>query len=181
MDVFVQRNTGTFQPFRPRGSQAGLSPDRGVEWSIPCNELGVVSSSRFLAGATVPPCRCVPGMISLSISARVREGAGPFLQPAEEIQFVVPAIIHNKGRVRAIVATNQRLLLFGLSYFGQSPTKILAQMPRSTTIGPAHGSFGFATHVFGMELLVRRRYYGDIAAMDEGPEIDVTPAPYHGP
>ena len=95
----------------------------------------------------------------------LREGAIAYLQPDEEIQAVFAAkrrtMQHND---RAVVATDRRLFLLALNFFGR-PTGMLAETDRHVRLGPGQGWMHPLT-VFNADLVVNRRFFKDLAEAD---------------
>ena len=88
----------------------------------------------------------------MTLRDKIRANAKPFLQPGEEIQAVVPAQtirqywslisfwLVARDTYRVIVATDRRILLCRSGRFTETAVRgVLAELPRRTVIGPAHG------------------------------------------
>jgi hypothetical protein len=117
----------------------------------------------------------------MAIRDKIRANAQPFLQAGEEIQAVIPAqttsqyfvlisywIIIFSNAYRIIVVTNQRILLFHSGRFRITPVgELIRELPRQTTIGPAHGLW-YRTEALGERLYINRRFHKDIATADTG-------------
>ena len=115
----------------------------------------------------------------MAIRDTIRANAASLLAPGEEIQAVATAqtttpylvllsawilIITNAYRV--IVVTDRRILICRSGRFRMTPVReILAELPRNTRIGPAHGLWYRCSPV-GM-LYISRRFHKDIAAADD--------------
>jgi len=66
---------------------------------------------------------------------------------------------------REVVATDRRILLCSLNFFGGIRGH-LADVDRSTQIGPASGAIQYWTEPLGPKLGVARRFYKDIDQAD---------------
>jgi hypothetical protein len=104
--------------------------------------------------------------IALPLRDKLRKGAGPYLEPEEQIQaaFLVkrPGMQYND---RAMVATDRRILLLELGMRVSTIKAVLAEVPRETKLGPCHGVL-HPIGVFGTELQVFRRFFPDVAEAD---------------
>lgn len=101
----------------------------------------------------------------MTIRDKLRDGAADQMRPGEEIQAVFlakrPTVQAND---RAVVATNQRLLLFKVNFFGR-PIELLDEADRDTRIGPCSG-FLHGVDAFDCALAVNRRFFRDVADAD---------------
>jgi hypothetical protein len=101
----------------------------------------------------------------MSIRAKLREGAAPYLQADEQIQAVFLAKrLNMPANDRSIVATDRRLLLFKLGFLG-STTGLLEETDRDWQLGPCSG-LKQAIGVFSAELDVSRRFFKDVSEAD---------------
>jgi hypothetical protein len=95
----------------------------------------------------------------------LRRDAAQYLAPGEQIQVIFaakrPGVQFND---RAVVATDRRLLLLKLNYFG-SVTGLLGEAPRDTKLGPCSGFF-HPIAAFGTPLGVNVRFFKDVAEAD---------------
>ena len=95
----------------------------------------------------------------------LRKGAVAYLQPGEEVQAVFAAkrrtMLYND---RAVVATDRRLLLLALNFFGH-PTGMLAETDRCVRLGPGQGWVHPLT-VFDADVVVNRRFFKELAEAD---------------
>jgi hypothetical protein len=116
----------------------------------------------------------------VAIRDKIRVNAAPLLQPGEEIQAVILAqtvsqyfvlisiwIIVASNAMRVIVVTDRRILPCRSGRIRQAPVgEVLAELPRQTLIGPAHGLW-YRTNALGQRLYINRRFHGDVAAADD--------------
>jgi len=117
----------------------------------------------------------------MTLRDKIRANAAPLLAPGEEIQAVIPAqtvtqyllyistlIITATHAQRVIVVTDRRILLCRGGRFRQSPVgEVLAELPRQTLIGPAHGLW-YRTDTLGQRLYIQYRFHKDVTAADQG-------------
>ena len=101
----------------------------------------------------------------MSIRGKLRDGATVYLQPGEQVQVAFLA----KRRTapyndRAVVATDRRLLLLRLNFFGR-PTALLGTSERHVRLGPCRG-FMYRLPVFDSGLAVNKRFFSDVAEAD---------------
>ena len=132
---------------------------------------------------------------------KIRANAAPLLQPGEEIQAVIPAqtisqyfvlisywIILASNAMRVIVVTDRRILLCRSGRVRITPVgEVLAELPRQTLIGPAHGLW-YRTNALGQRLYINRRFHKDIAdadaaagALEAAGAADAPEAPFADP
>ena len=104
--------------------------------------------------------------MALPLRDKLRKGAGPYLEPEEQIQAVFlakrPEMQYND---RAVVATDRRILLLELGMRVSIVKGVLAEVPRETKLGPCRGVF-YPIGVFGTDLQVFRRFFRDVAEAD---------------
>jgi hypothetical protein len=112
----------------------------------------------------------------------MRDSAGPYLRPGETVQAVLGAqtadnwlmaggailfIIMNKYRILAV--TTERVLVLDAGKWSMKNGRgVVAELPRSTRLGPASGLW----HRIGVgneTLRVHRRFFKDIEAADAAP------------
>jgi hypothetical protein len=103
----------------------------------------------------------------VGVRDRLRRGAADYLQPGEQIQAVFLASRPSHEYYdRAVVATDQRLLLYRLNFLSR-PTELIAEADRNTKIGPCHGVLFYRFDTFEAEhLVVHRRLFSDVAEAD---------------
>lgn len=130
----------------------------------------------------------------MAIRDKIRANAAPVLQPGEEIQVVIPAqtvsqyfalisiwIIVASNALRVIVVTDRRILLCRSGRIRQSPVgEVLAELPRQTLIGPAHGLW-YRTDALGQRLYINRRFHKHVAAADDGATATAQPSGVDAP
>ncbi|MEP7019810.1 MAG: hypothetical protein ABI808_04095 [Pseudonocardiales bacterium] len=110
----------------------------------------------------------------------MRDSATPYLQPGEKIQAVIGAqtasgfvaalggifVFLGLNRYRILVATPRRILILDAGKTSQKKARgVVAELPRSTRLGPTSGVW----HVIpanGEKLRVHRRFFKDIEAAD---------------
>jgi hypothetical protein len=101
----------------------------------------------------------------MGVRDRLRKDAAQYIKPGEQIQAVFyvkrPAMEYNDG---AVVATDHRLLLLNLNFFGRA-TGLADEAPRKTRLGPCSG-FLHPIDVFDTPLAVSRRFFRDVAETD---------------
>ena len=105
----------------------------------------------------------------MGVRDKLRKGAAQYLEEGEQIQAVFyakrPMMQYND---RAVVATDHRLLLLELNFFGRV-TGLLGEAPRETKLGPCRG-FMHPITAFGTDLAVNRRFFKDVAEADRAAE-----------
>jgi hypothetical protein len=115
----------------------------------------------------------------MAIRDKLAKAAAPHLRPGETIQasFVAQRgnpswfllsywIIVVKGYY-AVVATDQRILVFRTSGFSTSKFKSLhTELPRSTTLGEPSGKVNYRLSLAGENVWVHRRFWNDVRAVD---------------
>ncbi len=101
----------------------------------------------------------------MAVRDRLRKGAAPYLAPGEQVQSVFyakrPTMQYND---RAVVATDRRLLLLKLNFFG-GVTGLAGEVPRTIKLGPCSG-FLHPIDAFGTPLSVSFRFFKDVAEAD---------------
>jgi hypothetical protein len=104
--------------------------------------------------------------VVLPLRDKLRKGAGPYLDPDEQIQAVFlakrPEMEYND---RAVVATDRRILLLELGMRVSTVKGVLAEVPRETRLGPCRGVL-YPIGIFGTDLQVFRRFFRDVAEAD---------------
>ncbi len=113
----------------------------------------------------------------------MRESVTPFLLPGETVQVVFGGQARNpltaafaaefglKGtrdnhKWRIVTVTPQRILVLAASPHGGRATGVLAELPRSTRLGPPGGLLMHEIPAEGERLRVARRYFRDIKTAD---------------
>jgi hypothetical protein len=112
---------------------------------------------------------------------RLKTNAAAPLDPGEQLQAAIWAQTLNPYQVpltplrvlfgpsdpyRVIIASDRRLLLYGGNRWRVGAIReLLAELPRTTQIGPASGVW-HRTDVFSERLYIQRRWYGEVAASD---------------
>jgi hypothetical protein len=108
----------------------------------------------------------------MEVRDRLRRDAAQYLEAGEQIQAVFtarrPAARAND---RAVVATDRRLLLFRLNFFGRV-TGLAGEAARETKLGPCFAPRQHPLDVFGTRLYVHRLFFGDIAEADRHADED---------
>ena len=116
----------------------------------------------------------------MAIRDKMRANAEPFLQPGETVQAVFGAqttsqwfalisywIIIIRNSYRVIVVTDRRILVGRSGRFTTTPIKeVLAEVPRSTRIGPPSGLW-YKTNALGETLYIAKRFHKDVEAADQ--------------
>jgi hypothetical protein len=111
------------------------------------------------------------------------ESAGPYLQPGETVEAVFGAQTASQwlaalggilivfafmtlNRYRIFVVTPQRILVLDAGKMSMKKARgVVAELPRSTRLGPAAGLW-YKIPVGSETLRVHRRFFKDIAAAD---------------
>jgi hypothetical protein len=115
----------------------------------------------------------------MAIRDTLRRNAAPLLTPGESVQAIFPAqttsayfallsywIIILSKAYRVVVVTDRRILVCRSGRFRITPVKeVLREVPRSVTIGPAHGLW-YRCDVLGEKLYINRRFFKDIETAD---------------
>jgi hypothetical protein len=108
----------------------------------------------------------------MALRQMLRDWVAEYLQAGEEIQAI---FLVKRRRMtyndRAMVATDRRLLLLTVNFFGR-PTGVLAEAERSIELGPCRGSLLYRLPVFGSDLDVSRRFFKDVAEADRAAGFD---------
>lgn len=101
----------------------------------------------------------------MAVRDRLRKDAAKYLEPDEQIQAVFyakrPSVMYND---RAVVATDRRLLLLELNFFGRA-TGLEGEAPRDVKLGPASG-FVYPITAFDTPVGVSVRFFKDVAEAD---------------
>jgi|ERR671936_2547710 hypothetical protein len=123
---------------------------------------------------------------------KIRESAGPFLEPGENIQAAFTAqtgpnpnwmflsyLIMFAAKFYAIVVTDRRILVLQTSSFRPARAKgLVTTAPRETRFGDMGGLWGDFT-LNGTKYYVHRRFFKDVEAADNalGSGTQAAPAP----
>jgi hypothetical protein len=116
----------------------------------------------------------------MAIRDQMAANAAPLLQPGETIQAIFGAqttsqylslisywIIVIKNSYRVVVVTDRRVLVCRAGRFRTTPVnEVLAELPRSTTIGEPHGLW-WRCESLGEKLYVHKRFHNDVRTADE--------------
>lgn len=116
----------------------------------------------------------------MSIRDSMRESASSFLRPDESVQAVIGAQTASQyvaamaglfpflglNRYRILAVTSQRILVLDAGKMSMKKARsAVAELPRSTRLGPASGLW-HAIPVNGGKIRVHRRFFKDIEAAD---------------
>lgn len=111
----------------------------------------------------------------MKIHDQIRERAVPCLRPGEVIQAVFQGQTASVGRMLAVgavwtkyrnfVVTQGRILVL-IDHGKKTPPEVVAELPRSTRLGPPHGLTQHMVMVNGQKIYVGRLFYKDIEAAD---------------
>jgi hypothetical protein len=116
----------------------------------------------------------------MALRDTMRESATPFLQPGEQVQAVFGAQTASSyvaalggvlfflglNRYRIFVVTPNRILVLDAGKFSTKKAKgLVAELPRSTRLGPASGIW-HRIQVGQEKLRVHRRFFKDLEAAD---------------
>jgi hypothetical protein len=101
----------------------------------------------------------------MAVRDRLRKDAAQYLEEGEQVQAVFyakrPTMEYND---RAVVATDRRLLLLELNFFGRAKG-LVGEVPRETRLGPCSG-FMHPIDAFSTRLAINRRFFKDVAEAD---------------
>lgn len=101
----------------------------------------------------------------VAVRDRLRKDAAQYLEEGEQVQAVFyakrPTMEYND---RAVVATDRRLLLLELNFFGRA-RGLVGEVPRKTRLGPCSG-FMHPIDAFGTRLAINRRFFKDATEAD---------------
>ena len=101
----------------------------------------------------------------MAVRDRLRKDAAQYLEPGEQIQAVFyakrPSVQYND---RAVIATDRRLLLLRLNFFGRA-AGLAGEVSRETKLGPCSG-FLHPIDAFGTSLAVSFRFFKDVTEAD---------------
>jgi hypothetical protein len=115
----------------------------------------------------------------LAIRDKIRKKAEPQLRPGEQVQAVFSAqtasqwliilgyvIFFAVNKYRCVVVTDQRIVVFDSGKISTaSPKAIVAEVPRSTRLGPPSGLW-HTVSLGGEDLKVHKRFHKDIQQAD---------------
>ena len=122
----------------------------------------------------------IMGVRTVAIRDKMSKSATVYLQPGEEIQAVFGAQTANQflaavggifvflglNRFRIFVATPQRILVLDAGKVSVTKARgVVAELPRSTRLGPGSGLWHMIP-VGSEKLRVHRRFFKDIEAAD---------------
>jgi hypothetical protein len=122
----------------------------------------------------------------MSLRDTMQDSAAPYLKPEETVQavfggqtaspYMAPIIgvvaFLGLNSYRIFVVTDERILVLNSGTFSMKKAKgVVAELPRSTRLGPASGVW-HAIRVNGDKIRVHRRFFSDIEAAD-----NAAPAP----
>jgi hypothetical protein len=117
--------------------------------------------------------------VIVAIRDKLRANAEHVLQPGEVVQSIFVGqttsqwfalismwIIILKSPYRVVVVTDRRILVCRSGRFRTTPVKeVVAELPRSTRIGPASGLW-YKCETLGDRLYIHKRFHKDVAAAD---------------
>lgn len=116
----------------------------------------------------------------MALRDSMRESATPYLHPGEPIQAVIGAqtasqymaalggifVFLGLNRYRILAVTPQRILVLDTGKVSMKKARgVVAELPRSTRLGPASGVW-HQVQVGNEKLRVHRRFFKDIEAAD---------------
>jgi hypothetical protein len=116
----------------------------------------------------------------MAVRDSMRDSTAAFLQPGESVQAVIGAqtasayiaalagvfVFLGLNRYRIIAVTPQRILVLDAGKASMKKARgLLAELPRSTRLGPASGAW-HVVPVDGQKLRVHRRFFKDIEIAD---------------
>ena len=105
--------------------------------------------------------------------------ATPFLPPGEPVQAVFSAQTESQyllllgailfmalNRYRIVVVTSQRIVVIDAGKLTRTKARsVVAQLPRSTPLGPTSGIWHVIEYGDGEKLRVHRRFFKDLATV----------------
>lgn len=121
---------------------------------------------------------------------RIRELAASYLRPGEMVQVVFMASSSGPGgwggsANRAVVVTSQRIVVLAVHGIRPKALEVIAELPRSTPLGPAQLPGPYLLNVVNDEpLWVPREFFKDIEQADwlrPGPQAPMPAAGRAGP
>ncbi len=133
----------------------------------------------------------------MALRDKMVDCAQPYLQPGERVQAVFGAqklsqywilltvvILLVAQRYRTVVVTDRRILVLDGTRMSQTKvTGVLAELPRTTQIGPPSGLW-WKCESLGEPLYVNKRFHKDVVAADTArpqspgyPPMPTTPPP----
>ena len=108
---------------------------------------------------------------------KIREKVAGELRPSEQVEAAFGAQTASNYWLLAVGvgffavnefrSTNERILVFDsgkLSF--SSPKELIAELPRSTQIGPPQGVFWYSTDALGENLRIHKRFHKDVEQAD---------------
>jgi hypothetical protein len=116
----------------------------------------------------------------MAIRDSMRDSAAAFLRPGEEIQAIIGAqtasgwvaglagifVFLGLNRYRIIAVTPQRILVLDAGRMNMKKARdVVAELPRSTRLGPGSGTW-HVLRVDGKKLRVPRRFFKDLEIAD---------------
>lgn len=119
----------------------------------------------------------------MALRDSMQQSSAQFLQPGEAIQEVFGAqtasqwlaalsgflVFLSLNHYRIFAVTPQRIVVLDAGKFSMSKARgIVAELPRSTRLGPPSGGLWHVIPVGNENLRVHRRFFKDIEAADAG-------------
>ena len=115
----------------------------------------------------------------MAIRDKLRANAAHLLQPGEVVQSVFVGqttsqwfalisiwIIIMKSPYRVVVVADRRILVCRSGRFRTTPVnEVIAELPRTTRIGPASGLW-YKCQTLGDKLYIHKRFHKDVASAD---------------
>ncbi len=119
------------------------------------------------------------GAMPLAIRDKLTANVQQFLNPGERVQAVIPAQTKSGwlgalgalwllivNRYQPIIVTDQRILLTDSGKWSiGSPKSVVAELPRTTQIGPVSGVWA-KTSTLGRTLYINKRFHKDVEQAD---------------
>jgi hypothetical protein len=114
----------------------------------------------------------------MGIREKLRARVQPHLDPGESVEqafvavsgmnpyfmgFLGPLLMALLMKHRVVAVTDRRIVVFRAgAWTGTTVKEQLAQLPRSTRLGPVKGALWGKTEINGERVYVHRRFHGDV-------------------
>ena len=116
----------------------------------------------------------------MAIRDKIAANAQPHLQEGEQVQAVMGAqtqsqywmllaylVFYLMNEYRTIVATDRRILVLDSGKFSTTKAnRVVAELPRSTHLGPPSGALWHKVTVGSEELRIHKRFFKDVEQAD---------------
>ena len=116
----------------------------------------------------------------MAIRDKIAANAQPHLQPGEQVQAVMGAQTQSQywmllaylvffimNEYRTVVATDRRIIVFDAGKMSSTKAnRVVAELPRSTHLGPPTGTLWHKVPVGNEELRIHKRFFKDVEQAD---------------